>query len=177
MFTFCCTKFCHFSGNFRTPFPKLFSFWAKVHFRCLWSSRKLKCFPVENFVKTEINGHLTVSVWWIQWWIRTSQPSAWFYLVILKKHVVLHCPDGRQCVFCWLIMDAFHQIAAFSWSNWEQGLVGIYTLIFQKELIIGTSFQSYHIHNITSFNGWRLAFGVVGGITSLLALTISSIPH
>ena len=40
-----------------------------------------------------------------------------------KKHVVLHYLDRRLCVYSQLILDAFHQSAAFSWSNWEQYLL------------------------------------------------------
>ena len=51
------------------------------------------------------------NVWWI-WWMNQSFPSqavtafAWSS----KKHVVLRYPDGRLCVFCWLILDAFRQV-------------------------------------------------------------------
>ena len=76
-----------------------------------------------------------------------------------KKHMLLHYPDWRLCIFCWLIQD--NASAAFSWSNW----------MYLLELIIWfsgrsseerTPFQFHHKHNITFF-GWRLAFGVVGG--------------
>ena len=109
---FCSTTFFHFSANFRTPSSQSFFFLSKVHFRCLLqSSRKLKCFPLREFCKDRnkwisdgpVSGEYSG-------WIRTSQPSLTVFAWSSKKHVVLHCPDGRQCVFCWLIMDAFHQV-------------------------------------------------------------------
>ena len=39
-------------------------------------------------------------------------------------------------------------------------LAGINCLIFLKELIMKTPFQSHHIH--ITFSDWRLAFGVIG---------------
>ena len=55
-----------------------------------------------------------------------------------KKHVVLHYPDGRLCVFCWLILDAFCRLLL------SVGLIGavlvwINRLAFRKELIIEDS--------------------------------------
>ena len=42
--------------------------------------------------------------------IRTSQPSCNSIAWSSKKHAVLHYPDGRLCVFCWLIPDAFCRV-------------------------------------------------------------------
>ena len=102
---FCSTTFCHFSGNFITPSSQdVLSFWAKNCSRCLLqSSRELKF-----FVKTGISGNLKV-----QCPVNTADESelpsqgvtvfAWSS----KKHKVLCYPDGRLCVFCWLILEAF----------------------------------------------------------------------
>ena len=67
-------------------------------------------FSVKNFVKTKINEYLKV-----QWLVNTADESelprqavtvfAWSS----KKHAVLPYPDERLCIFCQLILDAFHQ--------------------------------------------------------------------
>ena len=110
----CSTTFCHFSDNFIIPSSQnLLSFWAKNCSRCLLqSSRELKFFPLRGFCKD-----------WNKWksegamsgeydrWIRTSQPScvtvfAWSS----KKHAVLCYPDGRLCIFCWLILHVLRWV-------------------------------------------------------------------
>ena len=42
-----------------------------------------------------------------------------------RKHAVLRYHDGRVCVFCWLIPDAFWSSIAFSLSNLEPYLLEI----------------------------------------------------
>ena len=104
---FCSTTFCHFSGNFIIPSSQNFlSFWQKNCSRCLLqSSRELKFFPLresckdrnkwksEGAVSGEYGG-----------WIRISQPSCNSFCLVLRYL------DGRLCIFCWLILDAFHQV-------------------------------------------------------------------
>ena len=94
----CSTAFCHFSGNFIITSPQNFwPFWTKKCSKCLLqSSRKLKFFPLRNFVKTEINGHPKV-----QCLGNKELPS--------QKHVLLHYPNGKLCFLC-LVLDAFCQV-------------------------------------------------------------------
>ena len=118
---FCSTTFCHFSGNLIIPSSQnVLSFWATNCSRCfLQSSRELKFSPLREFCKD-----------WNKWksegamsgeygrWIRTSQPSCNSFCLVIKKHVALRYPDGRLCVFCWLILDAF------CWVLLSVGLIG-----------------------------------------------------
>ena len=52
-----------------------------------------------------------------------------------KKHVVLHCPDRRLCIFCWLIPDAFHGVLSSVGQTWSSTCLN-YCLVLQKELFI-----------------------------------------
>ena len=108
------TTFCHFSGNFIIPSSQNFlSFWAKNWSRyLLQSSRELKFFPLrEFFVKTEIKG--TPKVQRLVNTVDESELPSQAVTVFAwssKKHAILHYPDGRLCVFCWLTLDAFRQV-------------------------------------------------------------------
>ena len=68
-------------------------------------------FPLREFFITERNIHLK-----IQCLVNTvdeSEPLSQAITVFAwstKKRVVLSYPDGRLCVFCWLIPDAFHPV-------------------------------------------------------------------
>ena len=42
--------------------------------------------------------------------IRTSQPSCDSFCLVVKETCGLGYPDGRLCIFCWLIPDAFHWV-------------------------------------------------------------------
>ena len=42
--------------------------------------------------------------------IRTSQPSRNSYCLVIKETCILVYPDGRLCVFCWLILAAFRGV-------------------------------------------------------------------
>ena len=55
-------------------------------------------------------------------WIRTFQPACNNLLDHLEA-CSLAWSWWKICVFCCLILDAFHQVAAFSWSNWEHYLL------------------------------------------------------
>ena len=62
-----------------------------------------------------------------------------------KETVVLSYPDGRLCIFCWLIPDTFLE------SSWMLLSVGLtrsstwnYHLVFWKELIIKDSNPTMH---------------------------------
>ena len=98
----CSTTFCHFSGNFLIPSSQNFwSSWTKNCSKCLLpSSRKLKFFPLRNFVKAKINGHPKVRCL-VNMLDEPDLPS--------QKHVLLHYPNGRLCFLC-LILDAFCQV-------------------------------------------------------------------
>ena len=110
---FCSTTFCRFSGNFIIPCSQNFlSFWAKDCSRCLLQfSRELKFFSLWEFCKDRnkwksegaVSGEYGA-------WMRTSQPSCTVFAWSSKKHAVLHYPDGRLCVFCWLILGAFCRV-------------------------------------------------------------------
>ena len=118
---FCSTTFCHFSGNLIIPSSQNFlSFWAKKYSRYLLQfSRELKFFPLRDFVNTKINGNPKV-----QSLVNTADelelPSqaVTVFAGSSKKHVLLRYPDGRLCVFCWLILDSFH------WGLLSVGLTG-----------------------------------------------------
>ena len=76
-----------------------------------------------------------------------------------QRNMVLRYPDGRFCIFCWLILDTSCRMLLSvgqigSSTFWNESFV------FWKELIIEGS-QSYHIYTIIVFE-WRLAFDVVG---------------
>ena len=110
---FCSTTFRHFSGNFVIPSSQNFlSFWEKNCSRCLLqSSRELKCFPLREFCKDQnkwkSEGAILVNT------VDESElpsQSVTVFAWSSKKHAVLHYPDGRFCVFCWLILDAFHRV-------------------------------------------------------------------
>ena len=85
-------------------------------------------------------------------WIRTSYQAVTVFAWSSEKHAVLGFPDGKLCVFCWLILGAFIQCSVI-WLG--AVLVGINHLVFQKELIRQDSFHSYHIPNI-AFRSWWL---------------------
>ena len=110
---FCSTTFCHFSGNFIIPSSQnLLSFWAKNCSRCLLqSSRELKFFSLSEFWKDR-NKWKSKGAMSGEYgrWIRISQPSCNSFCLIIKKHALLRYPDGRLCVFCWLILDAFRWV-------------------------------------------------------------------
>ena len=65
-------------------------------------------------------------------WIRTSCRAVTVFAWSSEKHAVLGFPDGKLCVFSWLILGAFIQCSAI-WLG--AVLVGINHLVFQKELI------------------------------------------
>ena len=112
---FCSATFCHFPGNFRIPsFQDIWSFWAKNYSRfVLQSSRELKYSALrefcEDWTKEQSEGAVSGEY---GGWIRTTQPSCNDFCLSPKKHMVLwyHYPDKRLCVFCWLILSAFHQV-------------------------------------------------------------------
>ena len=71
-------------------------------------------------------------------WIRTSQLSYNNFTLSSKKQAVLHYPDDRLFIFCWLIL------VACCWVLLSVGLNGSSTcrinhLVFWKELIIENS--------------------------------------
>ena len=133
---FCSTTFCHFSGNFIIPPSQNFlSFWAKNYSRCLLqSSKELTFFPLRQFYK-EINGNPKV-----QCLVNTvdetelSSQAVTVFPWSSKKHVVLCYPDGKLCVFCWLIQGAFRRVLL------SVGLIG--SSICWMELIIWFSGRS-----------------------------------
>ena len=110
---FCFTTFCHFSGTFIIPSSKTFYLFEQRTVPGAFYSLpgNWNCFHEENFVKTKINGNPKV-----QCLMNTADESelpsqavpvfAWSS----KKQAVLLYPDGRLCVFCWLIPDAFHRV-------------------------------------------------------------------
>ena len=107
------STFCHFSGNSIIPSSQNFlSFWAKNCSRCLLqSSRELKFFPLREFFKDR-NKWKSEGAMSGEYgrWIRTAQPSCNSFSGSSKKHVVLSYPNGRLHIFCWLILDTFHQV-------------------------------------------------------------------
>ena len=96
------------------------------------SSVNWSFFHWENFVKTKINGTLKAQclVNIVDKSELSSQVvtiSAW----LSEKHAVLHYPDGRPCMFCWLILDTSLS-TAFSWFNWEQYLLEFIIWLFRR---------------------------------------------
>ena len=91
-----------------------------------------------------------------------------------KKHVVLCYPDGRLCIFCWLIPDTF------PWLLLSVGLIRRSTywncLVFQKELIIEDSLPTppYKQTSPSLDEDWTLVWLVVVHFTCSM---ISSVPH
>ena len=96
------------SPTFLTFWP----FWAKNCPRCLLqSSRELKFLPLREFCKD-----------WNKWkskvqclvnTVNESELSSQAVTVVAwssEKHVVSCYPDGRWCIFCWLIPDTLHQV-------------------------------------------------------------------
>ena len=83
-----------------------------------------------------------------------SQDITVFALVI--KHAILHYPDGRLCVFCWLIQDTFHRV--LSSVGLIGSLVGINHLVFWKKLIIEDSLPipPYHPISPSLAEDWSL---------------------
>ena len=84
-----------------------------------------------------------------------------------KQYVVLHYPDGRLCIFCCLIPNAFH------WVLLSGGLIGSSTFriscsVFQKELIIRGLPSNSTIYT-TSLSLDENTFGVVGSGSFLLS--------
>ena len=77
------------------------------------------------------------SVWWI-WWMNQNFPSKLYKFLPGHQRNILHYPDGRLCILCWLIPDTFHQVL-LSLVQLGVVLVGIDCLVFQKELIIEDS--------------------------------------
>ena len=161
---FCYTTFCHFSGSFIIPSPQNFlSFWAKNCSRCLLqSSRELTFFPLREYCKdwnkwkTEVQRLLN-----IEDESELPNQAVTIFAWSSKKHAILHYPDGRLCVFCWLIVDTFCRVLL------SFGLIGSSTCWnesfgFPEKAHIIEDSQSHHIHNITFF-GWRPSFGAVGG--------------
>ena len=55
----------------------------------------------------EIQRH---KAWWVWWMNRTPSKAVTTFDWALKKCMILSYSDGRQCIFCWLILDAFHQV-------------------------------------------------------------------
>ena len=127
-----------FFRQLHNSFQNVLSFWAKNYSRCLLqSSREWKFFPLREFYKDQ-NKRKSEGAMSGEYggWIRTSQPSSNSFAWSSKKHAVLRYPNGRLYLFCWLILDAFHQSSAtFNWSNWEQYLLELITC-FPEELII-----------------------------------------
>ena len=91
-------------------FPKLFIFLSKEVFQVpftVFQGMEI-FFPLQEFCKDRNNWKSKV-----QCLVNTVDESelpsqavtvfAWSS----KKHAVLRYPDGRLCVFCWLILDAF----------------------------------------------------------------------
>ena len=101
-------------------------------------------------MKTELNGSLkveclvnTVDKWELPSYAVTV--LAWSS----KKHAVSCYPDGRLCIFCWLIPDTFHP-GLLSFGLLGAVLVGINHLVFWKELIIedflpNPAYIQYHL--------------------------------
>ena len=119
-----------FFRQLHNSFQNILSFWAKNYSRCLLqSSREWKFFPLREFYKDQ-NKRKSEGAMSGEYggWIRTSQPSSNSFCLSSKKHVVLRYPNGRLYLFCWLILDAFHQSSAtFNWSKWEQYLLELIT--------------------------------------------------
>ena len=78
------------------------------------------------------------NVWWIRQMKENFQPSCNSFRLVIKKHAVLCYPDGRLCIFCWLILDAFHRELLLVGLMGEV-FIGINYLVFLKELIIEDS--------------------------------------
>ena len=126
------------------------SFWAKNCSRyVLQSSRELNFFfPLRKFCKDQgkwkpagaMSGEYGV-------WIRTSQPNCNGFFLIIKEACILHYPDGRLYVFCWLITGAF-QLASL-----ETVLIGI-NYEFWKELIIEGSLHHIIWMKVGLWYGW-----------------------
>ena len=110
---FCFTTFCHFSGNFIiASFQTFFLFLSKELSQLLCIVfQGIEIFPLRKFHKDQ-NKWISVSAMSCEYsgWIRTSQPSCNSFCLVIKKHVILHYPDGRLCVFCWLILNAFQRV-------------------------------------------------------------------
>ena len=134
---FCPTTFCHFSGNLIIPSFQNFFYQFKqktIPGILFQSSRKWKIFPLREFFKDQ-NKWISQGATSGDTLDESELPrqavtvSAWSS----KKHSVLHYPNGRLCIFCWLIPDAFHWVLSV-------GLIGSSTcwncLVFQKKLII-----------------------------------------
>ena len=105
--SFCSTTFCHFKGNFITPSsPNTLSLSANKCSRCPFYSLpgNWNFLPLTEFCKYQ-------NKWKSQdeyhRWLRTSQPSFNSLCLSSKKHTILQYPDGRLCIFCWLILTLF----------------------------------------------------------------------
>ena len=77
------------------------------------------------------------SVWWISW-MNQNFPSKLYKFLPGHQRNILHYPDGRLCILCWLIPDTFHQVL-LPLVQLGVVLVGINCSVFQKELIIEDS--------------------------------------
>ena len=89
-----------------------------------------------------------------------------------KKHVVLCYPDGRLCIFCWLIPDTF------PWLLLSVGLIRRSTywncLVFQKELITDDSLP-FHLWIVTAL--WCVGGGLFSLPHSLFCSTLLNGTH
>ena len=134
---FCSTTFCHFSINFIIPSSQNFlSFLSKELFQVPFTIfQGIEFFPLKEFCKDQnkwksedvMSGEYSSNPN-VQGLVSMADESelpsqavtvfAWS----LKKHAVLHYPNGRLCVLL-LNSGHFFSSAAFSWSNWEQFLL------------------------------------------------------
>ena len=102
------------------------------------------------------------NVWWIQQ-MNQNFPAVTVFDWSSKKHAVLHYPDGRLCVFCWLIPDGFRWVllsvglirSSTCW-NWSFGFPeGAHHRGFPSNPTIYTTSPS--------LDEDQSGFGVVGG--------------
>ena len=135
------TTFCHFPGNCTIPsFQNFFIFLSKELFQVPFTLfQGIEFFPLREFCKdwnkwkskSTMSGEYGGSV-------RTSQPICNSFLPGHQSNMVLCYPDGRLCIFCWLILNAFHR-ELLSVGLMGAVFVGINHLVFLKELIIEDS--------------------------------------
>jgi len=115
-----------------------------INTRCLLQySRELKNFPLREFCKDRNMGIQRLSEY--RGWIRSQAVTVFAWSS--KKYVALSYPDGRLCVFCWLLLDTFHEVPSV---GLRVVLVGINPLVFQEEFIIEDSLSippyiQYHL--------------------------------
>ena len=100
------------SAIFQATSQNFLSLWAKNCSSCLLqSSRELKFFLLKEFCKDrnkwKSKGAMSGEH---GGWIRTSLPRCNNFAWSSKKRVILRYPDGKLCVFCWQITDAFCRV-------------------------------------------------------------------